>query len=200
MSIQRRGDLWTIRLGKNQATTIFNWTSSQTKDSFGDRTSTIRPYRRSTSLDLAKEGKLFISSSKTAESHRFRITDCHACQQQKIPRYPKNGNSPRAKRNCGLIHADIAGTPTPSLNGYNDFLAMIDDFSNVCGIVPMVGRESALEGLKDFVVNVKGQLGEKIRFIRTDNGMEFVKGEAEQWYRNKGIIHQALILRQSQTP
>jgi transposase InsO family protein len=32
--------------------------------------------------------------------------------------------------------------------------------------------------------------GEKVRFIRTDNGTEFVKGEAEQWYCKKGIIHQ----------
>jgi transposase InsO family protein len=67
---------------------------------------------------------------------------------------------------------------------------MIDDFSNVGGILPMVGRKHALEALKDFVVKVERQLGEKVRFIRADNGTEFVKSEAEQWYRKKGIIHQ----------
>ena len=85
-----------------------------------------------------------------------------------MPRYPKSGNSPRAKRNGELIHADIAGPFTSSLSGNDHFLAMIDDFSNVCGIVPMPGRKPALEVLKDFVVKVERQLGEKVRFIRTD--------------------------------
>jgi hypothetical protein len=96
-------------------------------------------------LDLAKEGMLSISS-KTAESDRFRITDCDVDQQQqKMPRYHKSGNSPRAKRNGELIHADIAGPFTPSLSGNDHFLAMIDDFSNVCGIVPMAGRYALFE-------------------------------------------------------
>jgi hypothetical protein len=126
---------------------------------------------------LTLQKKELSISSKAAESDRFRITDCAVCQQQKLPRYPKNGNSPRARRNGELIHADIAGPFTPSLNGYDHFLAMIDDFSNVCGIVPMVGRKPALEALQDFVVKVERQLGERGCFIRTDNHTEFVKGE-----------------------
>jgi hypothetical protein len=65
-----------------------------------------------------------------------------------------------------------------------------DDFSKMCGIVPIVGRKLALEALKDFLVKVERQLGEKVLFIRTDNDTEFVKAEAEQWYRKKEIIHQ----------
>jgi transposase InsO family protein len=142
-------------------------------------------------LDLAKEGMLSTCST-TAEFDRFRITDCDVCQQQKMPRYPKTGNSPRAKRHGELIHADIAGPFTPSLSGNDHFLAIIDDFSNVCGTVPMAARKPALEALKDFIVKVERQLGEKIRFIRTDNGTEFVKGEAEQWYCRKGMIYQLI--------
>jgi transposase InsO family protein len=189
VSIRRRGDLWTIRLGKNQATAMLTGPLVKSRTPLEAEHQRLGHIGRSKLLDLAREGKLSISS-KTAESDRFRITDCDVCQQQKMPRYPKSGNSPRAKRNGELIHADIAGPFTPSLNGYNHFLAMIDDFSNVCGIVPMVGRKPALEALKDFVVKVERQLGEKVRFIRTDNGTEFVKAEAEQWYRKKGIIHQ----------
>jgi hypothetical protein len=177
--------------GQESSDSNASWTSSQIKDTFGGGTSTIRSYRAIETADLAKAGMLSISSKKKkAESERFRITDCDVCQQQKMPRYPKSGNSPRAKRNGELIHADIAGLFTPSLSGNDHFLAIIDDFSNVCGIVPMVGGKPALEALKDFVVKVERQLGEKVRFTRTDSGTEFVKGEAEQWYRKKGIIHQ----------
>jgi hypothetical protein len=66
-----------------------------------------------------------------------------------MPRYPKNGNIPRAKRNGELIHA-VVGPFTQSLSGFDHFLAMIEDFSNLCGIVPMVGQKPPLEALKDF--------------------------------------------------
>jgi transposase InsO family protein len=50
--------------------------------------------------------------------------------------------------------------------------------------------ETCIGSIKDSVVRVERQLGEKLRFIRTDNGNEFAKDEAQHWCRKKGIIHQ----------
>jgi transposase InsO family protein len=50
-------------------------------------------------------------------------------------------------------------------------------FPNVCALVPMVGK-------------IERRLGEKVRFVRSDKDMEFDKNEAQQWYRQQGIIHQ----------
>ncbi len=64
---------------------------------------------------------------------------------------------------------------------------MIDDHSKACAIIPKSGKKPALEALQVFIAKVERQLGEKVRFIRSDNGVEFIK-EANQWYRKKGII------------
>lgn len=68
------------------------------------------------------------------------------------------------------------------------FVAILDDYSKTCAIVPMKGRKSALGLLKEFVARLETQLGQTVRFIRSDNGPELVG--ANEWYQSKGIIHQ----------
>jgi transposase InsO family protein len=54
----------------------------------------------------------------------------------------------------------------------------------------MAGKKGSFVALKEFVAKVQRQLGEKVRLIRSDNGGEFDSGEAQGWYRSRGIIHQ----------
>jgi hypothetical protein len=54
----------------------------------------------------------------------------------------------------------------------------------------MAGKKGSFEALKEFIAKVQRQLGEKVRFIRSDNGGEFDSGDAQGWYRSRGIIHQ----------
>ena len=44
--------------------------------------------------------------------------------------------------------------------------------------------------LQDFVVMVKTQFGKDVRIIRSDNGLEFLSGPMQQFYRQRGILHQ----------
>jgi hypothetical protein len=58
------------------------------------------------------------------------------------------------------LHWPVAwrGTITQRLS----FLEMIDDFSDVCEIVPIAGRKRAMEALKDFVVAVERHRGKRL--------------------------------------
>jgi hypothetical protein len=119
-------------------------------------------------LELAKDGLLAIDY-KSAETDSFRTTDCEICQQQKMPRLPKTGHSPRGARDGELVHVDVAGPFAPSLSG-NDHLTMMEDYLKVCAVIPIAGRKPSLEALQAFVAKIERQLGEKVRF-RSDNGV-----------------------------
>jgi transposase InsO family protein len=138
---------------------------------------------------LAYRDKLRISHA-AAMSDTFRLTDCGTCQKIRVARRSKNGISPHGSRNAELIHIDIAGPFEPSGRGYDHFVALLDDYSKTCAVVPMKGRKPTLGIMKDFVSRLETQLEQKVRFIRSDNGPELVGGAAKEWYTAKGIIHQ----------
>ena len=98
-------------------------------------------------LELAKSGDLTGWSPRDVTNDPFSLADCDVCQQYKATRRPKNKHSPRGKRNAELIHGDITGPFTPSLTGNAHLLVMMDDFSKVCGLIPMVGKASSFEEL-----------------------------------------------------
>ena len=188
-NMQRQGGLWVTSLSGAKATALLTGPLVKSRTALEGEHQRLGHIGRHKLLEMAKDGLLAIDQ-KAAECDSFKTTDCEVCQQQKMPRFPKGGHSPRGTRNGELIHADIAGPFAPSLNSNNHFLAMIDDYSKACAIIPMIGRKPAFEALQAFVAKVERQLGEKVRFIRSDNGVEFVKGEANEWYHKKGIIHQ----------
>lgn len=104
--------------------------------------------------------------------------------------YDVSHNSPRASRNCELVHVDVAGPVDLSTSGYDHFVAMLDDYSKTCAVVPMKGRKPAMGLLEDFFVRLEKQFGETVHFIRSDNGPEFVSQAAVDWCKARGIIHQ----------
>lgn len=98
----------------------------------------------------------------------------------KIARTPLNGASPHGTRDGELIHVDIAGPADPSDGGSDHFVTMLNEHSTVCAVVPMKGRKPVMGLLKDFVARIETQLGERVRFIRSDNGPELVSEAAKE--------------------
>jgi transposase InsO family protein len=107
-----------------------------------------------------------------------------------MTRQPENKHFPQGARDAESVHVDITGPFTTSITENNHLLVILDDYSKVCALVPMAGKKPSFEALRTFVANVERQLEQKVRSIRSDNGMEFEKGDAQEWYRKKGIIHQ----------
>lgn len=140
-------------------------------------------------MELARKGLLGMSFTD-ASSDKFRTDSCIICQQHKLPRRPKNRHSPRGTRPGELVHCDISGPFVASKLGNDHIISMLDDYSKICSIMPMVGKISAFDKVCEFVATLERQVGERVRFIRSDNGGEFTSNVAEEWYRKTGIIHQ----------
>jgi transposase InsO family protein len=104
-------------------------------------------------------------------------------KRQPSPTNPsKRANSPLER-----LHCDIWGPArNPSVGGRRYFLTIVDDYSRYCDITFMRNKYEALNALEAFITKAENQLGSR---VRSDGGGEFKSRLADQFYRNKGIIH-----------
>lgn len=181
--------LWTTSFDSAEGSALLVQDPTPTRISLRDEHERLGHIGRHKLLKLAYQGELRINHA-AAVLDPFRITSCITCQKMKIARKSMNGISPHGTRNAELVHVDVAGPMEPSSAGYDHFVTMLDDHSKVCAVVPMKGRKPGMGLLKEFVTRIETQLGSKVRFIRSDNGTEFVSHAANEWYTAKGIIHQ----------
>jgi transposase InsO family protein len=194
LTLSRDGGLWTASHNLVQSVNLFHAPAStaviEIKTPLGEEHKRLGHIGRHKLLELAKEGQLAWMKPSDVMKDNFQLSDCQVCQQFKMTRHPKNKHSPRGARDAELVHVDITGPFKTSITGNDHLLVILDDYSKVCALVPMAGKKPSFEALRTFVAKVERQLGQKVRFIRSDNGMEFDKGDAQEWYRKKGIIHQ----------
>ena len=64
--------------------------------------------------------------------------------------------------------------PTPSYGGSRYVLTFIDNFSRFCWVYFLKLKSEVFETLKVWKALVENQCGNKIKFLRTDNGKEYV--------------------------
>nr|GEU83286.1 retrovirus-related Pol polyprotein from transposon TNT 1-94 [Tanacetum cinerariifolium] len=90
-----------------------------------------------------------------------------------------------------LIHMDTWGPYKVPTNGkFRYFLTIVDDFSRVTWTYLMVHKSDAFEILKTFLKFVELQFSTKVKCIRSDNALEFVKGSCAIYLANQGTEHQ----------
>lgn len=119
-------------------------------------------------------------------------SDCEVCLKGKLTRnkFPKASTS-KSKEILDLIHCDLCGpmqNTTPGGNKY--FLTLIDDYSRYCTVFFLASKDMAYEKIKQFIEQSENQLGKRLKILRTDRGGEFVNKQMQQYFKEKGIIHQ----------
>ena len=86
------------------------------------------------------------------------------------------------------IHADLWGPSRhPTQGGGRYFLSLIDDFSRKVWVYILKTKEEAFQRFKEWRKLVEVQTGRKVKTLRTDNGLEFVKTEFEVFCQTEGI-------------
>ena len=189
IALQDSNGLWTTHFEKSDGTAYVTDHRAAPPVTLQDEHERLGHIGRHKLLKLAHQNALRISHAE-AVLDPFRLTACSTCQKMKIARKTLDGMSPHGSRNAELVHVDVSGPMDPSSSGFDHFVAILDDYSKTCAVVPMKGRKPAMGLLADFVTRLETQLGEKVRFIRSDNGPEFISQSAVEWYKSRGIIHQ----------
>ncbi|GJR23168.1 putative ribonuclease H-like domain-containing protein [Tanacetum coccineum] len=85
-----------------------------------------------------------------------------------------------------------------SINGKKYILVIVDDYSRFTWVKFLRSKDET----PAFVINLLKQLqvglNKTVRFVRTDNGTEFVNKDLTDYYESIGITHEKTVLRTPQ--
>nr|GEU77899.1 hypothetical protein [Tanacetum cinerariifolium] len=128
------------------------------------------------------------------------VRDTDACQ---LGKSKKHTHKPKAENTIvkvlHTLHMDLCRPmQMQSINGKKYILVIIDDYSRFTWVNFLRSKDETQEFVIKFLKQIQVGLNKTIRFIRTDNGTEFVNQVLTEFYEKVGIFHQISILRTPQ--
>ncbi|GJX92552.1 retrovirus-related pol polyprotein from transposon TNT 1-94, partial [Tanacetum coccineum] len=125
---------------------------------------------------------------------------CSACQLGKSKKYshkPKTENT-----NMEVLHTLQMDLCSPirvqSINGKKYILVIVDDYSRFTWVMFLRSKDETPEFVINFLKQIQVGLNKTVRYIRTDNGTEFVNQVMSKYYEGVGIFHQKSVPRTPQ--
>ncbi|GKC73141.1 retrovirus-related pol polyprotein from transposon TNT 1-94 [Tanacetum coccineum] len=125
---------------------------------------------------------------------------CSACQLRKSKKYsykPKTENTNMEV--LYTLHMDLCGPMSvQSINGKKYILVIVDDYSRFTWVKFLRSKDETSEFVINFLKQIQVGLNKTVRYIRTDNGTEFVNQVMSKYYEGVGIFHQKSVPRTPQ--
>nr|GEV83266.1 retrotransposon protein, putative, Ty1-copia subclass [Tanacetum cinerariifolium] len=122
---------------------------------------------------------------------------CSACAMGKSTKKthkPKSEDTNQEK--LYLLHMDLCGPMhIESVNGKKYILAIVDDYSRFTWVKFLRSKDEALDFIIKFLRMIQVQLKVSVRYIRTDNGTEFVNQMLRDYYEKVCIYHETSVAR-----
>ena len=120
----------------------------------------------------------------------FKTDQCETCMISKSTRLTFGSSPIRASQPLELLHSDIAGPFSPNKSGFNYYGTLIDDYTNIVSISNLRTKDEIKGEIIRLVGLLERQLENKVKFIRTDGGKEYLGPVWDNFLRQNGIIHQ----------
>ncbi|CAH9113207.1 unnamed protein product, partial [Cuscuta epithymum] len=138
-------------------------------------------------LGHASDGKLqHITSIK---DFRRNNNFCDPCLRAKQTRLPFPESTSKTTHCFELIHCDIwGGYRCDSTSGARYFLSIVDDFTRGVWVYLMKNKSEVCQNLIHFCNMVENQFGQRVKRVRSDNGVEFKTTFLSEYYKQRGII------------
>ncbi|GKB69634.1 retrovirus-related pol polyprotein from transposon TNT 1-94 [Tanacetum coccineum] len=97
------------------------------------------------------------------------------------------------------LHMDLCGPMrVQSINGKKYILVIVDDYSRFTWVKFLRSKDETPEFVINFLKQIQVGLNKTVRYIRTDNGTEFVNQVMSKYYEGVGIFHQKPVPRTPQ--
>ncbi|GJR28817.1 integrase, catalytic region, zinc finger, CCHC-type containing protein [Tanacetum coccineum] len=123
-----------------------------------------------------------------------------ACQLRKSKKYshkPKTENTNMEVLHT--LHMDLCGPMrVQSINRKKYILVIVDDYSRFTWVKFLRSKDETPEFVINFRKQIQVGLNKIVRYIRIDNGMEFVNQVTSKYYEGVGIFHQNSVPRTPQ--
>ncbi|GJS04411.1 retrovirus-related pol polyprotein from transposon TNT 1-94 [Tanacetum coccineum] len=125
---------------------------------------------------------------------------CPSCQLGKS----KKASHPLKAENTNTevlhtLHMDLCGPMrTESINGKKYILVIVDDYTRFGWVRFLRSKDETPQVIEKFIVKTQRALNATVRFVRTDNGTEFVNKTLDGWFESVGISHETSVPRSPQ--
>ena len=118
-------------------------------------------------------------------------TPCNGCAFGKMHKKSFSIGRSRGTHTGHLIHSDLCGPMQVSTpNGSRYFLLFTDDYSGWRTVYFLKNKSQTNECIKDFLNLLRGETGNFLETLRTDNGGEYCNNELQEWLNKKGVRHE----------
>ncbi|GJX12210.1 retrovirus-related pol polyprotein from transposon TNT 1-94 [Tanacetum coccineum] len=96
------------------------------------------------------------------------------------------------------LYLDLCGPMQVQMINGEYILVIIDDYSRFTWVKFLRSKDETPEVVIKFLKQIQVGLNKTVRYIRTDNGTEFVNKDLTEYYERVGIFHPKTILRTPQ--
>ena len=119
------------------------------------------------------------------------VDTCKPCLMGKMTKSPFSGTMERATDLLEIIHTNV-GSPlsVEVCSGYRYFLTFTHDLSRYVYIYLMKHKSETFENFKEFSSEVENHHNNKIKFLSSDHGGEYLSYEFGLHLKQCGIVSQ----------
>lgn len=119
------------------------------------------------------------------EGNASPCEDCILGKSKKLP-YPKGKHTSQSP--LDYIHSDLWGpAPVSSVGGGRYYMSIVDDYSRKVWLFVLKEKSEACKKFKEWCCSVETEIGSAVKCLRTDNGLEFLSKEFDDFCKGKGI-------------
>nr|GEU30820.1 retrotransposon protein, putative, Ty1-copia subclass [Tanacetum cinerariifolium] len=134
---------------------------------------------------------------------RLMFEKDHICSACQLGKSKKHSHKPKAKNTImevlHTLHMDLCKPMrVRSINGKKYIFVIVDEYSRFTWVKFLRSKDETLEFVARFLTQIQVSLNKTVRFIRTDNGTEFVNQVLTEFYEKVGIFHQKSVPRTPQ--
>ncbi|KAG8483701.1 hypothetical protein CXB51_023428 [Gossypium anomalum] len=123
-----------------------------------------------------------------------KLNFCEHCVFGKQKRVRFTRGIHNTKETLEYIHSDLWGpSRVPSRGGANYMLTFIDDFSRKFWAFFLKQKSDVFSAFKSWKIMIEKQTGKQIKYLRTDNGLEFCSDEFNRLCKSEGIVRHLTV-------
>ncbi|GJW64203.1 retrovirus-related pol polyprotein from transposon TNT 1-94 [Tanacetum coccineum] len=134
---------------------------------------------------------------------RLKFEKDHLCSACQLGKSKKHTHTPKTKNTnlevLNTLHMDLCEPiRVQTINGKKYILVIVDDYSRFTWVKFLRSKDETPTVVIKFLKQIQVGLNKTVRFIRTDNGTEFVNKTLYDYYEIVGIFHQKTMPRTPQ--
>nr|GEY92366.1 putative ribonuclease H-like domain-containing protein [Tanacetum cinerariifolium] len=134
---------------------------------------------------------------------RLKFEKDHLCSACQLGKSKKHTHKPKAKKTnlevLNTLHMNLCGPMRVQIiNGKKYILVTMDDYSWFTWVKFLRSKDETPDVVIKFITQIQVGLNKTVRYIRTDNGIEFVNHTMNEYYERISIFHQKTVPRTPQ--